>query len=285
VGRYWVHSMPDDMRDDGQRPCARGDRCARATVTIEKGERIYHPALTYRAFCETCSEAVRNAIQELPGYYTELGERIGDHATGIGQRVSGSKDLPTPINLTFDELRTELVNTISAWGARVCETAKLSGHSIDWPTTRHTPDTLTRMCEILTAHLDALFSLPPAPMTITVPLAEADALPETAEVRRHYDAGYAVAIVELDGADAGLAMLKLASRCRWMLGHVGRPERLQGRCLHCDMVGALIRPDLSTGLADWAECGACGTRYTGVEYLNLVRALYEQEIQHQREAS
>jgi hypothetical protein len=281
---YRMDPAPE-VDDHGQRPCARGDRCATATVTVTGGHRIIEPALGYRTLCETDRGLALRCLEQLPGYYHQLGDRIGDHAASTGPKVSGSRTAPIPVNLTVDELRVELVNVIASWAGRVYQVAHLTGTvDADRPLTAYTERPVQAMCETLTAHLDALLALPAEPMTRFLTLTEADDLPEGTPVHRNYWAGYAKAVLDLDGAAAALEVFRLNARCRWILGHTGKDEKITGRCLACDLVDVLVRPDSSAGLEDFAECCACGTRYFGAEYTNLhlLRDAYEQELADQR---
>ncbi|GAA3958060.1 hypothetical protein GCM10023085_45680 [Actinomadura viridis] len=291
-----IHSIPADRDDGGQRPCARGDRCINATVTFTGGQRIIEPALGYRALCDADREFTLRCLEQLPAYHRELGERIGDKSsTGHGPKVSGSKNAPIPINLTFDTLRVELVNVISSWAGRIYRVAGLAGRETDRsledrarygaPFAAYPDQPFEEMCETLAARLDALLALPAEPMTRTMTTVDADDLPEGTPVRRNHWTGTAEAILELDGGDAALEMFRLNARCRWTLGHTGKDEKIAGRCFSCDQLDVLVRPDLSAGLEDYAECSACGTRYFGAEYTNLLRAVYEAELDKLRHSA
>lgn len=261
---------------DEQRPCARGDRCAEAeSINTGGGRRELHPALGYRAFCDTDRGLVLRCLEGLPGHHAELGDRIGDKVGTSGPKVSGSKNAPVPINLTVDELRVDLDNLITSWAERVYEVAHLVGTARDF----------ARMCEILGGHLDALLALPAEPMTRFIPLADADDLPDGTPIRRNHWAGYAQVVLDLSGADAGLEILRLNARCRWILGHTGKDQKITGRCFSCDQLDVLVRPDSAAGLADHAECSACGTRYFGAEYAMLLRDAYETELAKHKQAS
>lgn len=293
---YTIHTHEVETSDDEQRPCARGDRCMEAESVVQAdGRRSLEPALGYRAFCDSDRSFVLRSVEALPGYYREMGDRIGDKTTASGPKVSGSRNAPIPINLTVDELRVELVNVVASWAGRVYKVANLAGIATERsleeraaygaPLTANASAPFTRMCEALGAHLDALLALTAEPMLRFVALADADDLPAGTPVHRNHWAGYAEAILDLSGADAGLEMLRLNARCRWLLGHTGKDEKITGRCFSCDQLDVLIRPDSAAGLVDFAECSACGARYFGAEYTMLLRAAYEAELAKQRKAS
>lgn len=278
--------------DDGQRPCARGDRCMEASVVFHEGNRVRTPALGYRPLCDSDRSYALRCLEQFPAYYAELGERIGDKATGQGPKVSGSRTAPLPLNLTVDAVRVDLVNVIASWASRVHRVADLTPIATERslgervlhgaPLTADADGPFQRMCETLGAHLDALLSLAHEPMTRFVPLADSDDLPEGTPVLRHYWAGYAEAVLDLDGSDAALEVIALNGRCRWLLGYTGKDEKISGRCFSCEQLDVLIRPDGSAGLEDHAECSSCGTRYFGAEYQLLMRDVYERELANQR---
>lgn len=288
---YKIHTTTLD--DNGQQPCARADRCLESTSIPGPDGRENQPTLGYRALCDSDRALALRCIEALPGHHWELGDRIGDRANSHGPKVSGSRNPPIPINLTFDELRVEMVNIIASWAGRIYHLAHLAGIETERsladrarygaPLTANPQQPFTRMCETLAAHLDALLLLPPEPMTRILTLTDADDLPEGTPVHRDHWTGYAEALIDLSGADAARDMFRLNARCRWVLGHTSRDEKIPGRCLACDQLDVLIRPDSDAGLSDHAECTACGTRYVGAEYANLIRDAYEREIARQHE--
>lgn len=294
MGRNRVHSQPTDAGDE-QRPCARGERCLAATITVEKGKRTHAPTLTYRTFCPADRNAILHTIEELPGYYQELGDRAGDKTAGTGPKVSGSRAAPLPINLTFDSLRVDMTGIVASWATRIYVEKGLTGVQTDrslwgraWfgaPLTAYSDGPFQRMCETLAGYLDTLLALGPEPMSRFLTIEEAAKLPEGTPGRVHPHAGYAEVFLDLSGADAGREVFKLAARCRFLLGYTGKAEKIPGRCFGCEMVDVLVRPDSAAGLVDFAECSACGQRYLGAEYTNLMRDVYEREVQRRREAS
>jgi hypothetical protein len=282
---YWPHSASADVDTGGrQRPCARGDRCLEGTAVPQPGAaRIIEPALGYRALCDSDRTFLLTVMEALPGYYRELGHRIGDRTPGHGEKVSGSREAPIPVNVTVDELMAEMVNTIASWSVRVEDVAELTGGLGDRTSRGYTAEPFTTMCELLAAHLDAVLSLEAEPMTRFVTIQQAremQAAGVPGDVHPH--AGYAEVTPDLNGADAALELFKLNARCRWLLGYTSKDQKIAGRCLGCEQIDVLVRPDGAAGLADYAECSACGTRYFGAEYSNLMRDVYEQAVAQQR---
>ena len=275
-----THYTTGDVDSDGQRACARGDRCLESTTVQQPdGTRARQPALGYRTLCDSDRTLLLTAVEALPGYYRELGDRIGDKTSGRGEKVSGSREAPIPVNVTVDELRVDLANIVASWTVRVEDVARLHGGVGDRTTQAYTAAPFTAMCEVLAAHLDALLALDREPMTRFVTLHEAREL-QAAGVPGHVHpaGGYAEVTPDLCGADAALEMFRLNARCRWLLGYTSKDERIGGRCLSCEQLDVLIRPDGAAGIADHAECSACGARYLGDQYRLLMRDVYEQAI-------
>ena len=279
--RYISDYQPDD---DGQRECARAERCLDSrSVPNGDGTYITAGALGYRTFCDACRGHIVRCLEQMPGYYQDLREILGDKSAGHGERVSGSREHPIPLNVTVDSLMGELIASVHVWAARVAFTAGL----------KSVPETMPRayvdapfegLCGMLAAHVDVLVSLEAAPMGVQISLVEADELPADADVIRHYDAGYAVLTDWRSGADAGLDLCRLNNRCRNVLGHTRADEPIEGRCFECGILGSLVRPDSSEGILDYARCRSCGTTYTGADYKMLLKAAYEDALaeQHRR---
>lgn len=287
---YRIHSTPGSVEtSEGQRPCARGDRCLQSTaVRGDDGSWQRQPALGYRTFCEMDRAFLLSCIEQIPSYYAQLADRIGDKTPGKGPKVSGSRATPFPINLTVDELQNEIVIVVASWTGRVDLVADLHRVDTDRPLRANALEPLTLMCETLAAHIDVLLALGPEPMTRFVTLTEA-AEYAAAGVPGHVhpSAGYAEVAPDLSGAEAGLELAKLTARCRWLLGLTSKDEKVGGRCLNpaCELLDVLVRPDGAAGLADFVECSACGAQYTGEQYKLLMRDVLEQAVTQQKEAS
>jgi hypothetical protein len=285
MGRYRVHSQQDEpgADDEGQRACARGERCASATsVRQADGSYKQQPALGYRAFCDRCRDMVMRCVEQMPGYLTDLRAQLGDKGRGSGPKVSGSRSAPLPINLNVEALVTDLVDMVASWAGRVALVAGLFGVDADRRLRAYPDMPVQRMCEQLAVHLDVLLGLGPQPMTRFVTMEDAAKLPPGTPGRVHPFAGYAEVVIDLDGADAGLEFARVNSRCRFVLGLTGAAEKIGGRCFSCEQIDVLVRPDGSAGLADYAECSACGTKYFGAEYKLLMRDVYEREMTKQQ---
>lgn len=243
---------------DGWRPCARGSHCAARDA---HGNPAYGP----RPFCDPDRDNIHQCLSWLPEAYLDLYLRLGDKPRGM-DRITGTRDIPVPINLGIDAAMRELVDITASWAERVVDVARLTALQ-DGP--QQPGRYLTRIIPILTAHLDVLLGLPYAPMTRHVSLAEAAELnPGTLGVV-HEDAGYAEVFIDLDGAGAGLEILTLRRRTRHLLGLTPRHQDLAVPCWACG-VRTVRRFDGGAGLDDEARCTTCGEPYTYARYQELL---------------
>lgn len=246
--RYWIHSAPDEYTEDGQRECARGDRCSDPRLETVDGKTVRRPALTYQPFCPQDRQAVAKALHDLPELWVRVHQRLDKtFATRMGGPiVTVSKTAPVPIHLGADELLRLVLAVLVSWEERVRDVARLA--PLDTHKSRYRRDgaILTQAWTILAAHLDALLALP------------ADMMARGDE------------LVELDGADAGLELLDLAHRCRRLLTDNRQPARhLSG--VYCDCGW----PELYEALDDdgqmaGAECRQCRAVYDMDAYKALL---------------
>lgn len=298
MGRYWVHSAPEDMGadDDGQRPCARGERCAEATTVREGGKTVRQPALGPRAFCQTDRGQIVRSLEQFPAYHAQLCESIGDKGVGADPSGYGTGPAsgtrwapPIPINTGVDTIRGDLVKLVAAWCERVDAVAQLSGDAVAATRRGDAPAwAVEAMCGTLVAHVDVLLALPAEPMTEFLTADKAAELgDDEATVTAHTTDGYLGTIRDRDGADAGTAILRLNARCRHFLGLVGHDEEVHTACWECELRGMLVRPDGAAGLLDMARCRNCGTIYEGDRFALLMTHAEQDRTRkrEQREAS
>lgn len=267
---YHVHSDPRTDRywaedDTAARPCARGSHCANRNAAGE-------PALGPRTFCDTDRHHIDLCIEDIPQHYVALYQRLADKPQSSGGRVSGSRTPPVPPNLAVDTLMTHIVHIVASWNERVCAVANLTSPGTDASRRQRAGVALTRMCRILTAHLDALLALPPEPVVRYLPIHAAAQLAAAGVTGRvHPAAGYAEVYQDLSGADAGLELSSLNHRCRATLGYTPQHEDLLVPCFEPDCGQRMVRRyDGATGLDDYAECRSCKAQYTAGRYTLLM---------------
>lgn len=280
MGRYWVHSAPEDTTESGQKPCVRGDHCAGRKTVIEDGQQVIVPAPTYTAYCMACRARIVTCLGDFPRRYGELGERIGDLGSApTGVRVSGGGGTTgrTPINLGVDAFQAHIVEILVSWEERVRFAARLS----DVDGSRRPAVAVATASRILAANVDALVTLPHEPMARSMDLAAYEHLPEGASGVVHPDAGWIRYNDDFDGVAAGAEILSLHYRCLARLGWTPQHHDLRTACWDCE-VPRLRRWDGTAGLADHVVCRNCGSEYLAER---LSRLMVEEENAVRRRAT
>lgn len=273
-----IMHMPHDTAsevDGGQRWCARGEHCAGRTTMIENGERVVVPAATYRTFCDTDQNLIRDCLEELPHRYRQFGDRIGDKGSATGLRVSGGGQHGSPVlNLGTEAFQRQIVEVVVSWEERVRDVARLT----DVDGARRPGVAVTDACDLLAKHVDALLSLDPADMYRTTDIAHAETLPHDATGWVHPAAGWIGYNTPLGGEAAGFEVLNLHHRALHRLGLTPQHQDLISRCWQCGERG-LRRHDGTAGLADHVECLRCREQYLGGRLASL---MVEEDAAQQR---
>jgi len=271
---YWPseHRCSDTVGEDGMRECARGEHCAARTTTVQDGRITVHPARTYRPFCDPDVARLRSVLTDLPRRYAELCARLGERSRPAdGPRVSGGGRSTIPLNLGHEAFLRELATIVLSWEETVRTTARLAPVTVS----RHPGRAaVSRACATLRAHIEVLLSCPPTPMLRTLDLARAETVPTTEADTAWVHAGWIGAVVELDGAAAGIELFNLHHRALARLGWTPQHHDLRTPCWDCDLP-RLRRWDGTAGLSDHVECRECGSQYVG-ERLRLLMAAEEQ---------
>lgn len=263
---YWIHSAPEDYGGDGLRECARAERCVDPQFIQDGPRTVRRPALTPRAFCDSCRDEIGVCIEETPKRWVQLHGKIGEQGTFAGDPVSGTQSPPVPLSLNVDAFLREMVAVLVSWEERVRVVAGLTVLDTGLARRRRDGRAVAQACRILAAHLDALLALRPEPMMRVLDLKSAATLPAgTIGVVRPV-AGYAEVMRDMSGEDAGLELLWLRARCRGALGLTGdRPKHLPVPCKACGFT-ELYEVLSWDGVPEGARCRQCGDEYTDNEY-------------------
>lgn len=269
-----VHAQESD---EGQHDCARGERCtARKTVPGEGGARVVVPAQTYRTFCDPDRDRIRDCLEELPGRYAELRDRIGDRRPVEGPRVSGGgRSKPLPINLGIDALLRQIEEITLSWDEHI----RIIARRADLTAATHS-EAVAEACRSLAAHIDAFLSFEPTDMSRTMDLARHEHLPDDATGWVHPSGEWIQYNTTLGPADAGTEVFNLHHRSLKMLGRTPLHHDLIIKCWECDE-RKLRRHDGSAGLADHVECQHCREQYLGSRLNSL---MVEEEQAQKRKA-
>lgn len=272
---YWIHSAPDDYTNDGQRECARGDRCTDPRIETVDGKPVRLPAFTPRAFCDPDRTVIEHSLTSLPVLWNAVHGEIGNKQQAAGPRVATSKSAPLPISLTVDALLREVVYVMSSWEERVAIVAGLTVLDTEQSRRRRHEVAVKDACRMLGLRVDSLLALQPEPMMRTKTLPEAAMLPQGTPGLVHDSAEYADAVVTLSGADAGLEVLDLHYRCRKLLTATRQPARHLptpcGKCEHSQLYQVLDFDGQPAG----AKCRRCGATYDQQGYDDLAKTTGE----------
>ena len=271
---------PRRTATEGQRPCARGEHCTRASVVTDPGGGSRRePALGYQAFCPGDEAVISRALAGMPLQYACLLAEIGNPARE-GQMIRMPFGPRVPLRLDIDTLARFIREVLSCWEERVRTAAHLSVLDTDSSRKRRGLIAVHDSARTLAAHLSALLALQPGPVSRDMDLMEARRIEEgklwayllDGTLHAARDAGMAAIVACLDGADAGTEILTLEYLGRAVLGETRpRPEKLIGVPCRADDCGwrALARAELPSREDDpawWSVCTRCGDRMAEEEY-------------------
>lgn len=274
----WIHSDPnadDGHWRDGQRECARGERCADPRLDTVDGKTVRLPALTPRPFCDSDRSIIEESLAAMPVLWWAVHAEIGNRGQSSGPRVATSKSAPLPISLAVDALLREIVFVLSSWEERVAIVAGLTVLDTEQSRRRRHGVAVRDACRILTPRVDTLLALQAEPMMRAMTLRDAALLPAGTTGLVHSSAGYADAVLVLSGADAGLEILDLHYQCRKLLTATRQPPRHLptpcGGCEHAQLYQVLDFDGQPAG----AKCRRCATEYDQQGYEDLAKTTGE----------
>lgn len=255
--------------DDGQRECARKDWCSAAT---RDAGGTWHPARTYQPYCPADRARIAACLDELPSACVRMLAQIGERPrTGNAVRVPpGPRE---PIRLEIDALVREMAGVLGSWHERVADVAHLTIPGME-AAVRHPAEAVRDAAAVLGAHLDALLSLPPEPMSRVMYSAEAAgewlARTDPDDTGRVRPGGDVHMLPRLSGEYAGQEILDLHHRARKVTGEVrARPEPFDGiPCRECeDMALEQAEPPSDPAApAMHSRCASCRHEMTTEEF-------------------
>jgi hypothetical protein len=285
--------LAPSVTTEGQRPCARGEHCARSTVTVlDNGTSRHEPALGYQAFCPGDEAAIAAALAGMPRQYAHLLAEIGNPSRR-GQVIRVPFGPRIPLRLDIDSLTRFTREILSCWEERVRTAAGRSVLDTDASRKRRGLVAVRDSAGTLGLNLSVLLALQPEPVDRTMDLMQVQRIKEgelwdhlldgTIHVSRL--AGMAGIIAVLDGSHAGTEILTLEYLARAVLGQTRqRPEELEG--VPCRDPGGgcgwrtLVRAELPSRDDEpvwWSLCTRCGDKMAETEYREWVAlcAAYE----------
>jgi hypothetical protein len=285
--------------DDGQRECARMEWCSERTVTVEDGERIVNPALTYRPYCDSCERHIASLLAGAPD---DPGRAMGALyqrlAKSIGSPLQADVHVPAPfgplipLREDIDAHMRVMASALGGWAARVRAMVRLSDAEHPFAS----PERVIEDAAMLGTHITVLLALQPGWVTRSFPmyrddepLSGEDWLPsgemltprsrtepipaDTADT--HADAeiiragvDYVQLPVLASGEDAGLEILHMHYVGRRLLLETNPPpEILLVQCRQCTS-RSLRRawPDPGAERDVYSRCDGCGDEMGSEEY-------------------
>jgi hypothetical protein len=186
--------------------------------------------------CPHCADVSAREIAALALDFRDLGRIIpGDNGPGL--RISGTHTPAVPIDLSADEVRSDIVWTLGVWEPPVREAAGLDPA----PELRIRPGRLVaRAASLLSTRLSDFLTLGDT---------------------WGYPDGLEAGCVARSGLYGVLSCRRLHGRARHLLGLTAPRTRLPGACDRCGAT-AYTRDDGD----DDVRCGHCATVITGDEY-------------------
>lgn len=253
----------------GDHPCARAENCSASTVSMDSGEPVTTPALTYGTWCRKDYGRLWRTLTGLPEQWVRLHMELGAKGQAA-EKVSGSRSAPIPPNAAVDALLREHVDILTSWDERVRMAENLVLPDTQLARQQRHGRLVGLLAIFLANHLDTLLALPADAMSRSYELrTDLSHIPEGAYGKTNRPGGYAIATVELSGLDAGEEILRLHHRTRSMLGETRMRERLDVPCPDpaCD----LLMLERVQGSDYEAECTACGRLMSRAEYETWVK--------------
>lgn len=103
--------------------CLAAAACRAATnhtnPTTGRTERIGATTEKPNSICRRCYAAIRIATEDLPQDYQDLADAIGDHQPIQGEKVHGTSDMATPLDLVKNALMDDIAQTLANAADRI----------------------------------------------------------------------------------------------------------------------------------------------------------------------
>lgn len=224
--------------------CRRGPHCFERK-RLDDNQIYGAPIPAADGLCPACHRHVESALlRELVTDYVELDMALGHTGNAGGPLVSGTRELPVPIQLVVEATQAKMVDTATCWAESVAEVLRVGWDTQEIGRTR--PGVrLQRATHLLADSLPVLLALRDVTHLVWT------------------DDGQLTA-VDRDGLDGAIALLDLHRRARSVLGCTRHVNRLRTPCPACKRQ-ALKHADGN----DIVTCAACGEWWTWDEYQDL----------------
>lgn len=267
------------MSQPGGTPRQAADRLAAAADRLAEDGRWQDSKLDRR-------QRLIRTLADLPEQYVHLYLAL-PKAGGSGERVSGSRDAPTPLSLRVEALMRDIVAGVTEWERQVRSAAGLVP-------VRRAPQgggaPVARACRTLTAHADTLLALPTCRVREWDPEAgkkgvlpgahfrgDATKLGRMAIPRSEAPDG-AWVWAERTGAEGARELNRLGGRAFAVLGALRLVHRLPVPCPACGVM-ALTREDGASEV----RCESCGITEPEGRYQHFAKAMADEMAEQEAE--
>lgn len=217
---------------------------------------------TLQGMCEMCVTHLSQAARHLIGDYVEMTMLLGVAGTSEKAQVQFSRELRIPIRLACKTVQEAVVEEVGTWLPPLTEALGMQWYSTTEERLTRAQVRVHRASRILTNTIPQLLQLGPQEVQAWdgsgVPIWDYE-----------YDCQD---IVELDGIDAGLRLLRLHELTRIVAGRTELTHRLHAECPRCAR-RALIRYNGTTEVV----CRACGDMWPEEDITRLTLVLASQE--------
>jgi hypothetical protein len=262
----------------GGSPRTPADRLARAADRIAAEDRWHDDKPDRR-------RRLARTLADLPEQYVHLYLALPKSGSA-GERVSGSRDAPTPPDLQVDALMRDIAATVTEWEAAVRAAAGLT----PFPRSSHAGGApIARACRTLTAHIDTLLALPAQRVREWDPEAGKKGTVAGAHFRgdstkigkgalgRSEAPDGAWVWAERTGAEGARQLNRLGGLAFGMLGTLRLVHRLPVPCPACGVM-ALTREDGASEV----RCEACGISEPEGKYQHFAKVMAEEMAEQMR---
>lgn len=246
--------------------CAQGKFCqdrepVRDTDGRHTGTWLPRRINVERGVCDYCTHQVQHALSQLTGHVVQLTAQLGQRGGAAETLVTSTRDLPVPISLTFDALRTEIDEELQAWVEPVAEVL-----GVEWDTAAmgraRQLFRVQRAADLLYNAVEVLLALPPQEHPAW----------ENGEPKPDPDEPGVQATIVRDGVDGALALFDLHRRARAILGLTEYVVRVVLPCTRCGL-RTLVRHNGE----DFVICENCRHRTPWEEIPFFCRVLIDCE--------
>lgn len=213
------------------------------------------------SLCDGCISSIERFIEEATKTWDSLQEALGDRSMRGGEKVSGTKSPPIPIDVEVDAAKEALTEWLVVAAARVAETM-----NVDDPQPKSRTDVEQRRIvdacsRLITPNIDRLLDSPPDSVTVW------------------RKTGESLTYVDMAGTDIGLELDKVNTRIRRILGTTTPKQWLTLYCPDCDTKTLYRTVDVrgDGNVRDEIACATCPLKWPYERYQQLCLIIAQED--------